>query len=85
MGLFILFIGLIIFYIVDCVLNEKLNKSKREELRLLKSRLDVEDQIHELLLAQRNMLYSEIKKFNDNVGKFNNNVDKFNDHTDDGK
>jgi hypothetical protein len=84
MGLFILFILLLVFYIVDCVLTEKLNKSKQEELRLLRIQTNTLNAINEVVLTQRNMYYLEIQKFNDNVEKFNKNVDKFTDG-DDGK
>ena len=75
MGAYILFGALLIFYIVDCVLAVKLEKLRKKEIELLRTQLTNLDVIHELVVDQRNTLYSQIKKFNENAQKFNFYVD----------
>lgn len=64
MGLYILFIVLIIFYIVDCVLAHKLTDLKKKEVELLRKQLKVFEEIDAEVVNQRNVIYNELKKFN---------------------
>ena len=64
MGLYILFIVLTIFYIVDCVISHKLSELKKKEVEVLKKRLEFTERIYRELSNQRNVIYNELKKFN---------------------
>lgn len=73
MELYILFIFV---FIIDCVFTYKLTKSKVDELELLREEKEILLDISHMAADQRDILFHEIKKFNDNAQKFN---DKFND------
>lgn len=57
---------ILICYVVDCVISHKIYKVREEELNVLKHEVETMELAYTKAVNQRNILFNEIKKFNDN-------------------